>query len=574
MERIKTYSKRKMLIYVTTIFLAAITLCVRVGYLMTVKGEHYTKLAKEVQQRERSIKASRGLIIDRNGKVIAANKTVCTVSVIYNQLKEPERVIEILTKELDIDEDTIRKKVEKKSSREKIQSNVDKEIGDRIREYGLEGVKVDEDYKRYYPYGSLCSKVLGFTGGDNQGIIGLEVKYEKYLKGIDGIILTPTDAAGVEADTALEERLEPIAGNNLYTSIDINIQKYAEQIAYDALEAKEANYVSVIVMNPTNGEIMAMVNAPEFDLNNPYELNIEGAEGLSEEDYQNALNQMWRNQCINDTYEPGSTFKVVTAAAALEEGVVTVNDSFSCPGFRVVDDRRIRCHKTTGHGAETFLQGTMNSCNPVFIDVGMRLGVDNFYKYIEQFGLMEKTGIDLPGEAGTIIHKKENVGNVELATMSFGQSFQISPIRFLTTASAIINGGNLVTPHFAIKTTDTLGNVTKEFEYPCEKSIISEDSSEKMQYILEKVVSEGTGNKAYVEGYEIGGKTATSQKLPRNSGKYIASFMAFAPADEPQVIAMIIIDEPTGIYYGGTVVGPLMQKLYDNILPYLLEENK
>lgn len=574
MERIKTYSKRKMLIYVTAIFLVAITLCVRVGYLMTVKGEHYTKLAKEVQQRERSIKAPRGLIIDRNGKIIAANKTVCTVSVIYNQLKEPEKVIEILTKEFDIDEDAIRKKVEKKSSREKIQSNVDKEIGDRIREYGLEGVKVDEDYKRYYPYGSLCSKVLGFTGADNQGIIGLEVKYEKYLKGIDGIILTPTDAAGVEADTALEERLEPIAGNNLYTSIDINIQKYAEQIAYDALEAKEANYVSVIVMNPTNGEIMAMVNAPEFDLNNPYELNIEGVEGLYEEEYQNALNQMWRNQCINDTYEPGSTFKIVTAAAALEEGVVTIDDSFSCPGFRVVDDRRIRCHKTIGHGVETFLQGTMNSCNPVFIDVGMRLGVDNFYKYIEQFGLMEKTGIDLPGEAGTIIHKKENVGNVELATMSFGQSFQISPIRFLTTASAIINGGNLVTPHFAIKTTDTLGNVTKEFEYPCEKSIISEDSSEKMQYILEKVVSEGTGNKAYIEGYEIGGKTATSQKLPRNSGKYIASFMAFAPADEPQVIAMIIIDEPTGIYYGGTVVGPLMQKLYDNILPYLLEENK
>lgn len=574
MNRIKTYSKRKMLIYVSGIFVFAMTLCVRIGYLMTVKGEHYTKLAKDVQQRERTIKASRGLIFDRNGEVIASNKTVCTVSVIYNQVREPEKVIEVLTKELGMDEETIRKKVEKKSSREKIQSNVEKEIGDRIREYGLEGVKVDEDYKRYYPYGSLCSKVLGFTGGDNQGIIGLEVKYEEYLKGIDGKILTPTDAAGIEADTALEERLEPIAGNNLYTSIDITIQKYAEQIAYDALKAKEANYVSVIVMNPQNGEIMAMVNAPEFDLNNPYELSVEGAEQLSDKDYQDALNKMWRNQCINDTYEPGSTFKVVTAAAALEEGVVTMEDTFSCPGFRIVDDRRIKCHKTTGHGAETFLQGTMNSCNPVFIDVGMRLGVDNFYKYLNQFGLMEKTGIDLPGEAGTIMHKKENVGNVELATMSFGQSFQISPIRYLTTASAIINGGKLITPHFAVASKNSSGKLIKTFEYPCKEGIISEEKSETMRYILEKVVSEGTGNKAYVEGYQIGGKTATSQKLPRNSGKYIASFMAFAPADNPQVIAMIIIDEPSGIYYGGTVVGPLMQKLYENILPYLLEENK
>lgn len=574
MDRIKTYSRKKIFLYYSVIALCFFSLCIRVVYLMTAKGEHYTQLAKEVQQRERTIKAARGKILDKSGQVIAANKTVCTVSVIYNQVKEPEKVIGILTRELSMKESEVRKKVEKKSSREKIKSNIDKEVGDRIREYNLEGVKVDEDYKRYYPYGSLASKVLGFTGGDNQGIIGLEVKYEEYLKGIDGKILTPTDAAGIEADTALEERLEPIAGNDLYTSIDINIQKYAEQIAYDALKAKEANYVSVIVMNPQNGEVMAMVNAPEFDLNNPYKLNYENSLKYGTKEYQNSLNQMWRNQCINDTYEPGSTFKVVTAAAALEEGVVSIEDRFSCPGFKIVDDRRIRCHKVGGHGAENFLQGTMNSCNPVFIEVGLRLGVDNFYKYMKRFGLMEKTGIDLPGEAGTIIHDKKNVGNVELATISFGQSFQISPIRFLATASSLINGGNMITPHFGVEAKNSNNEVVKKFEYPVEEGVISKDTSEELQYILEQVVAEGTGNKAYVEGFSIGGKTATSQKLPRNSGKYIASFMAFSPADNPQVIAMIIVDEPTGIYYGGTVVGPLMKKLYENILPYILEENK
>lgn len=574
MDRIKTYSRKKIFLYYSVIALCFFSLCIRVVYLMTAKGEHYTQLAKEVQQRERTIKAARGKILDKRGQVIAANKTVCTVSVIYNQVKEPEKVIGILTRELSMKESEVRKKVEKKSSREKIKSNIDKEVGDRIREYNLEGVKVDEDYKRYYPYGSLASKVLGFTGGDNQGIIGLEVKYEEYLKGIDGKILTPTDAAGIEANTALEERLEPIAGNDLYTSIDINIQKYAEQIAYDALKAKEANYVSVIVMNPQNGEVMAMVNAPEFDLNNPYKLNYENSLEYGTKEYQNSLNQMWRNQCINDTYEPGSTFKVVTAAAALEEGVVSIEDRFSCPGFKIVDDRRIRCHKVGGHGAENFLQGTMNSCNPVFIEVGLRLGVDNFYKYMKRFGLMEKTGIDLPGEAGTIIHDKKNVGNVELATISFGQSFQISPIRFLATASSLINGGNMITPHFGVEAKNSNNEVVKKFEYPVEEGVISKDTSEELQYILEQVVAEGTGNKAYVEGFSIGGKTATSQKLPRNSGKYIASFMAFSPADNPQVIAMIIVDEPTGIYYGGTVVGPLMKKLYENILPYILEENK
>lgn len=572
MNQIKTYAKKKLMLYLTIIVILAVLLCIRVIYLMTVRAEHYTALATEVQQRERTIKAARGQILDVNGKVIASNKTVCTVSVIYNQVKEPEKVIGILTKELGLEEETVRKKVEKRSSREKIQSNVDKETGDRIRAYNLEGVKVDEDYKRYYPYESLASKVLGFTGGDNQGIIGLEVKYEEYLKGIDGKILTPTDAAGIEADTALEERLEPIAGNNLCTSIDINVQKYAEQIAYDTLETKEANYVSVIVMNPQNGEIIAMVNAPEFDLNNPYELNYTPEETLKGDKFQDALNKMWRNQCINDTYEPGSTFKVITAAAALEEGVVTMEDTFSCPGFRIVDDRRIKCHKVVGHGGETFLQATMNSCNPVFIDVGMRLGVDNFYKYLNRFGLMEKTGIDLPGEAGTIMHKKENVGNVELATMSFGQSFQISPVRYLTTASALINGGNLITPHFAVETKNSEGEVIKTFDYPVKEGIISKEKSETMRYMLEKVVAEGSGHKAYIEGWEIGGKTATSQKLPRNSGKYIASFMAFAPADNPQVIAMIIVDEPSGMYYGGTIVGPLMQKLYENILPYLIQD--
>ena len=473
--------------------------------------------------------------------------------------------------ELDLEEKEVRKKVEKVSVREKIKSNVDKEIGDKIRSYDFDGVKVDEDYKRYYPYSSMASKVLGFTGADNQGIVGLEVKYDKYLQGKDGLILTPTDSRGIELDTALEERVEPVPGYNLVTGIDINIQKYCEQIAYNALGAKQANYVSVIVMNPKNGEIMAMVNAPEFDLNNPYSLTEEFSNDTSGKSKQDLLNNMWRNQCINDTYEPGSTFKIVTATAALSENLVSLDSTFNCPGFVVVDDRRIRCHKTTGHGSQDFVHGTMNSCNPVFVNVGLRVGVKKFYNYMDKLGLLKTTGIDLPGEAGTIIHKQKNVGNVELATMSFGQSFQITPVQFLTAASAIVNGGNLVTPHFGVEIRNENNETVKKLKYNEKKNVISKDVSEKMKYILEKVVAEGTGNKAQVEGYRIGGKTATSQKLPRSARKYIASFMAFAPANDPQVIAMIIVDEPQGVYYGGTVVGPLMKQLYENILPYVVK---
>jgi len=539
---------------------------------MTVKASMYTTMALEVQQRERRIKAARGLIYDRNGKVIASNSTVCSISVIHSQIKDANKVIRILSEKLGIDRDEVEKKINKISVREIIKTNVPKNIGDEIRNCNLSGVKIDEDYKRYYPYGSLASKVLGFTGGDNQGIVGLEVKYDSYMKGTDGFIMTPTDAKGIEDEDALETRLEPIAGNNLWTSLDVNIQMYAEQIAYDALETKKANYVSVIVMNPNNGEILAMVNAPEFDLNNPYKLNYGSKLKKGTKKYQNELNKMWRNQCINDTYEPGSTFKIVTAAAALEEGVVKITDNFYCPGYKIVDDRRIRCHKVTGHGSEDFVHGTMNSCNPVFIEAGLRLGVDNYYKYLERFGLLYKTGIDLPGEAGTIIHKKEKVGNVELATMSFGQSFQITPIRFLATAATIINGGNAIIPHIAVAAKKSDGKIVKNFDYPIQDGVLSKDRSDELKGILEKVVSEGTGNKAYIEGIRIGGKTATSQKLPRNSGKYIASFMSFAPADDPKVISIIIVDEPKGTYYGGTVVGPMMKKLNENILPYLLDE--
>ncbi len=570
MNKVKTIHRKMLLIYVLGIILFCIGVTGKLVYLMIFQSQHYTDRALEVQERERKIKAPRGEILDRNGKVIASNKTVCTVSVIYNQVKEPERVIKILTEELGLEEDEVRKKVEKKSVREKIKSNVDKSVGDKIREYNLSGVKVDEDYKRYYPYSSLASKVLGFTGADNQGIIGLEVKYDKYLQGTDGLILTPTDSRGIEQDSALEERVEPVSGNNLVTTIDVNIQKYAEQIAYNTLEAKKANYVSIIVMNPNNGEILAMVNAPEFDLNNPYTLNYETEENLSSKKKQDLLNKMWRNQCINDTYEPGSTFKVVTATAALEEGVVSLDTKFNCPGFRVVDDRRIRCHKTTGHGTETFLQGTMNSCNPVFIDVGLKVGVQNFYKYLDRLGIRKKTGIDIPGEAGTIIHQIKNVGNVELATMSFGQSFQITPVRYLVSASAVINGGKLVTPHFAMQSQNEAGEVVEKFQYNETENVIQKETSETMKNVLEKVISEGTGSKGQVEEYKVGGKTATSQKLPRGSGKYIASFMGFAPADNPQVIAMAIIDEPEGIYYGGQVAAPVISQLYQNILPYLL----
>ena len=569
--KVRTKQRKMMLIYVCIIYIMMLGVFGKLVYIMVVKGEYYSQKALDVQERERRIKAARGKILDRNNNVIASNKTVCTVSVIHRQIRDTDAVIEMLCEELDLEEKEVRKKVEKVSVREKIKSNVDKEIGDKIRSYDFDGVKVDEDYKRYYPYSSMASKVLGFTGADNQGIVGLEVKYDKYLQGKDGLILTPTDSRGIELDTALEERVEPVPGYNLVTGIDINIQKYCEQIAYNALGAKQANYVSVIVMNPKNGEIMAMVNAPEFDLNNPYSLTEEFSNDTSGKSKQDLLNNMWRNQCINDTYEPGSTFKIVTATAALSENLVSLDSTFNCPGFVVVDDRRIRCHKTTGHGSQDFVHGTMNSCNPVFVNVGLRVGVKKFYTYMDKLGLLKTTGIDLPGEAGTIIHKQKNVGNVELATMSFGQSFQITPVQFLTAASAIVNGGNLVTPHFGVEIRNENNETVKKLKYNEKKNVISKDVSEKMKYILEKVVAEGTGNKAQVEGYRIGGKTATSQKLPRSARKYIASFMAFAPANDPQVIAMIIVDEPQGVYYGGTVVGPLMKQLYENILPYVVK---
>lgn len=569
--KVGTKQRKMMLIYVCIIYIMMLGVFGKLVYIMVVKGEYYSQKALDVQERERRIKAARGKILDRNNNVIASNKTVCTVSVIHRQIRDTDAVIKMLCEELDLEEKEVRKKVEKVSVREKIKSNVDKEIGDKIRSYDFDGVKVDEDYKRYYPYSSMASKVLGFTGADNQGIVGLEVKYDKYLQGKDGLILTPTDSRGIELDTALEERVEPVPGYNLVTGIDINIQKYCEQIAYNALGAKQANYVSVIVMNPRNGEIMAMVNAPEFDLNNPYSLTEEFSNDTSGKSKQDLLNNMWRNQCINDTYEPGSTFKIVTATAALSENLVSLDSTFNCPGFVVVDDRRIRCHKTTGHGSQDFVHGTMNSCNPVFVNVGLRVGVKKFYNYMDKLGLLKTTGIDLPGEAGTIIHKQKNVGNVELATMSFGQSFQITPVQFLTAASAIVNGGNLVTPHFGVEIRNENNETVKKLKYNEKKNVISKDVSEKMKYILEKVVAEGTGNKAQVEGYRIGGKTATSQKLPRSARKYIASFMAFAPANDPQVIAMIIVDEPQGVYYGGTVVGPLMKQLYENILPYVVK---
>lgn len=574
MNNVLTINRKMLLIYVMGIILVCIVATGKLAYIMIFKSEYYTEKALDVQERQRKIKAPRGKILDRNGKVIASNKTVCTISVIYNQVKEPEKVIKMLASELQMEEKDVRKKVEKISSREKIKSNVDKKTGDKIREYNLSGVKVDEDYKRYYPYESLASKVLGFTGADNQGIIGLEVKYEKYLKGMDGLILTPTDTRGIEMENALEQREEPVPGNNLTTTIDVNIQQYAEQIAYNTLEAKGANYVSIIVMNPNNGEVLAMVNAPEFNLNEPYKLNYEISGEDKKKKKQDLLNKMWRNQCINDTYEPGSTFKVVTATAALENNVVTLDSRFSCSGFRIVDDRKIRCHKTTGHGAETFLQGTMNSCNPVFIDVGLKVGVKKFYKELDKLGLLQKTGIDIPGEAGTIIHQIKNVGNVELATMSFGQSFQITPVQYLVAASAVVNGGKLVTPHFALKAENVEGDLVEKFGYKEKKGVVSKETSDTMKYVLEKVISEGTGSKGQVEGYKVGGKTATSQKLPRGSGRYIASFMGFAPADNPRVIAMAIIDEPEGIYYGGQVAAPVISELYRNILPYLLEEKE
>ena len=565
----KIFHRKKILV----IFLVCIGIFVilfgRLVYLCVWRADHYSRLATDLHERERSIKAARGRIIDRNGVVLADNRTVCTVSVIYNQIEEPEKVIEILSAELDLTEDYVRKRVEKYSSMERIKSNVDKALGDKIREYDLAGVKVDEDYKRYYPYDDLASKVLGFTGSDNQGIIGLEVIYDKYMEGKAGTILTVTDAKGIEVESAGERRIEPVAGLDLCISMDMNIQSYATQLASQALATKQAESVSILVMNPQNGEILAMVSVPEFDLNNPYELPEGTPENLTAEEKQNLLNGIWRNGCINDTYEPGSTFKIITAAAGLSAGVVTTESTFSCPGFIIVDDRKIRCHKVGGHGSQDFTHTMMNSCNPALITVGMRLGLDSYYAYFEQFGLKRKTGIDLPGEAGTIMHRKEDMGNVELATVAFGQSFQITPIQLLTTASSIINGGNRITPHFGVKTLDAEGNVVDVFEYPVTTGIVSEETSATMREILEMVVAEGSGKNGKVEGFRVGGKTATSQTLPRGSGRYIASFIGFAPADDPQVIALAIVNNPQGVYYGGQVAAPIIRQLYENILPYL-----
>ncbi|MCM1027437.1 MAG: penicillin-binding transpeptidase domain-containing protein [Roseburia sp.] len=565
----KIFHRKKIL----TIFLACTGVLVflfgRLIYLFVWKADHYATQATDLHERERSIKAARGKILDRNGVVLADNKTVCTVSVIHNQIEDADQVIETLCRELGLSEEYVRKRVEKYSSMERIKSNVDKEVGDRIREYDLAGVKVDEDYKRYYPYDDLASKVLGFTGADNQGILGLEVIYEEYLQGTPGKILTMTDAKGIEVEAAGERRLEPESGSDLLISLDRNIQSYATQLAVQTMDTKEADSVSILVMNPQNGEIYAMVNVPEFDLNHPYDLPEGTAETIAEEEKQNLLNGIWRNGCINDTYEPGSTFKIITASAGLEEGVVTTQSTFHCPGYIIVDDRKIRCHKTAGHGSQDFTHCMMNSCNPALITVGMRLGVDRYYEYFEGFGLKQKTGIDLPGEAGTIMHKKEDMGDVELATVAFGQSFQITPVQLITTVSSLINGGRRITPHFGVKTLDGEGKILETFEYPVTEGIVSEETSATMRQILEMVVSEGSGKNGGVEGFRIGGKTATSQTLPRGSGRYIASFIGFAPAEDPQVIALAIVNNPQGVYYGGQVAAPVIRQLFENILPYL-----
>lgn len=566
----KTYNRKKILVVFICASVILITLIGRLVYLMVFDAKYYQEKATMLHERERTIKAARGEIIDRNGKVLATNKTVCTISVIHNQIKEPEKVIQVLSKELGIEETKVKKKVEQVSSMEKIKTNVDKKTGDRIRNYNLSGVKVDEDYKRYYPFDEAASKVLGFTGGDNQGIIGLEVKYEDDLKGTNGTILTVTDARGIELEGIAEDRIEPVAGNTLKISLDYNIQEFCQQAAEKVMEEKQADSVSILLMNPQNGEILSMVNVPEFNLNDPYILNTgEDMETMTDEAKQDKLNQMWRNPCINDTYEPGSVFKIVTSAACLEEGVVSLSDTFSCPGYRIVEDRKIRCHKVGGHGQETFKEGIQNSCNPVFMDIGLRLGAERFYDYFKKFGLMEPTGIDLPGEAGTIMHKKENIGLVELATMSFGQSFQITPIQMATTVSSIINGGKRVVPHFGVSVYDHSGKKIKDYKYKEEKKIVSKETSDTMRMLLESVVSEGSGKNAYIEGYSIGGKTATSQTLPRSAHKYISSFLGFAPAENPTVLGMVVIRNPQGVYYGGTIAAPVLKNIYDNVLPYL-----
>lgn len=566
---LSTSHRKKLVLMIVAILMVCILECVRLGVIMTAKSEYYMQKADELHQRERRIKAKRGRILDRNGEILAANEVVCTVSVIHSQIEDEDKVIKVLAGELDMDVEEVTKKVKKVSAMEYIKTNVAKDIGDAIREYDLPGVKIDEDYKRVYPYNELASKVLGFTGADNQGILGLEAKYDTYLSGTNGQILTLSDAGGIEIKGSREDRILPVDGQDLYTTLDVNIQKYATQLAWETMVKKEAKQVSIIVMRPDNGEILAMANVPEYNLNSPYELNYEPDEEEAQKDKMDLLNNMWRNFCINDTYEPGSIFKTVTATAALETGVVGLNDSFTCSGATVVSDRRIRCHKTTGHGTQDFTHTVYNSCNPAFVEWGRRVGTDNMYLYMGKLGLLAKTGIDLSGEAGTIIHKQENVGAVELATMSFGQSFQITPIQMLRAVSAIVNGGRLVTPHFGLYTGSSDGSVVNEFAYSTQDEAISSQTSETMKKILEGVVSEGGGTKAYIDGYSIGGKTATSQKLPRGSGKYISSFIGFAPADNPQVIAMCLIDEPTGVYYGGTIAAPVVKTLYENILPYI-----
>ena len=566
---LSTSHRKKLVLMIAAILMVCILECVRLGVIMTVKSEYYMQKADELHQRERRIKAKRGRILDRNGEILAANEVVCTVSVIHSQIEDEDKVIKVLAGELNMDVEEVTKKVKKVSSMEYIKTNVEKDIGDAIREYDLPGVKIDEDYKRVYPYNELASKVLGFTGADNQGILGLEAKYDTYLSGTNGQILTLSDAGGIEIKGSREDRILPVDGQDLYTTLDVNIQKYATQLAWETMVKKEAKQVSIIVMRPDNGEILAMANVPEYNLNSPYELNYEPDEEETQKDKMDLLNNMWRNFCINDTYEPGSIFKTVTATAALETGVVGLNDSFTCSGATVVSDRRIRCHKTTGHGTQDFTHTVYNSCNPAFVEWGRRVGTDNMYLYMGKLGLLAKTGIDLSGEAGTIIHKQGNVGAVELATMSFGQSFQITPVQMLRAVSAIVNGGRLVTPHFGLYTGSSDGSVVNEFAYSTQDEAISSQTSETMKKILEGVVSEGGGTKAYIDGYSIGGKTATSQKLPRGSGKYISSFIGFAPADNPQVIAMCLIDEPTGVYYGGTIAAPVVKTLYENILPYI-----
>lgn len=568
MRKNRTYHKKKtVLVFAVCIFLLT-GLMGRMVYLMIIQSDYYAKKAEQLHERERDIKAARGRILDCKGEILADNKAVCTISVIHSQIKEPEKIVKMLHKELGISLEEAQKRVKKVSAIERVKTNVDKKTGDKIRSYGLEGVKVDEDFKRSYPFDELASKVLGFTGGDNQGIIGLEVMYENVLKGINGKILTTTDARGIELSELGESRIEPISGYDLHLSLDKNIQMYAQQAAEKVMEQKQADAVSILLLNPQNGEIYANANVPEFNLNEPFQLNVDTT-GMTEKEKQDACNQMWRNLTINDTYEPGSTFKIITMAAGLSQGVVHPDDQFSCPGFKVVEDRRIHCHKRTGHGAENFVQGAMNSCNPVFIEVGLRLGVDNYYRYFQQFGLMKKTGIDLPGEAATIMHKKENVGEVELATISFGQSFQITPIQLATTVSSIINGGRRITPHFGVKVTDSEGNFVEELKYKEEPGIISKEVSKEVCQILEKVVAEGSGKNAAIEGRSIGGKTATSQTLPRSAHRYISSFLGFTPSENPQVLGICVIHNPQGIYYGGTIAAPVIKEVFENILPYM-----